>query len=538
MSQREYDAIVVGAGFSGLYLVYKLREQGFSVLGLEQGPDVGGTWFWNRYPGARCDVASMDYSYSFSEALQQEWNWSERYASQPEILRYLNHVADRFALRPHFRFGVRVGQAVYEHGAHRWAVRTEDGAEYRSQFCIMATGVLSSSRIPDLPGLADFSGPVLHTGRWPDEPVEISGKRVAVIGTGSSGIQVIPELAQQAQALTVFQRTPNFSLPAGNRPLENQQVQAIKSRYAEYRKELRNTRSGAWYEYATQPVSAVTPEACEAELERRWNLGGANFMHAYADFATDEAANAVAADFVRRKISQTVNDADVARRLCPTHYPIGTKRICLDTNYFQTFNRDHVELVDLQETPLERITARGVRTTRREYPVDLLVCATGFDAMTGALLAVDIRTDSGASLRRAWAEGPVSYLGLMVAGFPNLFTVTGPGSPSVISNMVASIEQHVEWIAECLVHLRENEKRSIEACPLAQAKWVAHVREVADGTLYPRAASWYMGANIPGKPRVFMPYLGGVAAYAKTCAEVVANGYRGFDLRSRAEAVA
>lgn len=538
MSEQSYDAVVVGAGFSGLYLAYKLRSEGFSVLGLEQADDVGGTWYWNRYPGARCDVASMDYSYSFSEALQQEWRWTERYASQPEILRYLQHVAERFDLKRHFRFGTRVSQAVYDKASALWNVHTDDGCSFDARFCVMATGVLSNSRIPDLPGLGDFSGPVLHTGQWPHQGVDFSGQSVAVIGTGSSAIQVIPKIAEQARSLTVFQRTPNFSLPAGNHPLSAEAVEKIKAHYQAYREEARHSRSGAHYEYATRSVFAVPPEVSEAEFERRWQVGGANFMHAYTDIATDEAANEIAARFVRRKIAQTVKDPETARKLSPSTYPIGTKRICLDTRYFETYNLDHVRLVDLNQEALDRITPSGVRTAKTEYAVDTLVCATGFDAMTGALLSMEIKTTEGASLRDAWKDGPRNYLGLMVAGFPNLFTVTGPGSPSVISNMAASIEQHVEWIVDCMAYLRDKNFRSIEASADAQDAWVDHVRQVADATLYPRAASWYMGANIPGKPRVFLPYIGGVGVYRKKCDEIAAAGYRGFVLRSQVEAAA
>lgn len=528
---RDFDVVVVGAGFSGLYLLHRLRRAGYSTIVLEAAGGVGGTWYWNRYPGARCDVPSVEYSYSFDEALQQDWNWTERYAGQPEILAYLEHVAERFDLERDIRFDTKVRSAIFDNAAERWTVEAEDGGRFRSRFVAMATGCLSTSSIPKLPGLADFEGPVLHTGRWPHQPQDFTGKRVAVIGTGSSAIQAIPVIARQAAHLTVFQRTPNFSIPAVNRPLEPEEIREIKATYPSRRAMLRQSRSGATYEYATQPAIGTADEVRQAEFERRWKIGGANFMHAYTDLVRTHEANAIAAQFVRDKIAATVRDPDTARKLTPTSYPIGTKRICLDTDYYSTYNRDNVSLVDLNAEPLQTITAQGVKTAREEYPADVLICATGFDAMTGTLLSMDIGTTAGASLRKAWEEGPRNYLGLMVAGLPNLFTVTGPGSPSVLSNMVTSIEQHVDWIVDCLEHLRKNDLATIEASTEAQDAWVDHVREVADTTLYPQAASWYMGANIPGKPRIFLPYIGGVGAYRNKCDEVVAAGYRGFVLK-------
>ena len=529
------DAIVVGAGFAGLYLLHRLRRAGFSTLVLEAAPGVGGTWYWNRYPGARCDIASIEYSYSFDRDLEQEWKWTERYASQPEILRYIEHVAERFDLKRDIRFNTRVKSATWDAAAGRWRVVAEDGFALDARFCIMATGCLSNSRIPELPGLDDFEGPVFHTGDWPHEPQDFTGKRVAVIGTGSSGIQVIPEIAKQAERLTVFQRTPHFSVPAGNHPLDEDYLEQVKATYPQRREYIRTSRNGATYEYATTPALSTPREVVQAEFERRWKIGGANFMHAYNDLGRVQEANDLAAQFVRDKIAATVKDPDTARKLTPTTYPIGTKRICLDTDYYETYNRDNVELVDLLEEPLQQITAHGVRTPRREIPIDVLVCATGFDAMTGALLAMDIRTSDGGSLRKAWSEGPRNYLGLMVAGFPNLFTVTGPGSPSVLSNMLVSIEQHVEWITDCIEHLRRQGMSTIEASEQAQGDWVDHVREIANTTLYPRAASWYMGANVPGKPRIFMPYIGGVGNYRKTCTEIAEAGYRGFVLKPARE---
>jgi cyclohexanone monooxygenase len=525
---RSLDVLVVGAGFAGLYLLHRLRRAGFSTLVIEAGSDVGGTWYWNRYPGARCDVESLEYSYSFSEELQQEWTWRERFAPQPEILAYLQHVADRFDLRRDIRFGTRVVSALFDEAKSSWTVRTDKGDELNARFCVMATGSITTPRLPDIPGIADFEGEIHHTARWPKAGVDVAGKNVAVIGTGSSGIQVIPVLAESAGHLTVFQRTPAYSIPARNHPLPAEHVASWKAQYAAKRVAARATRNGVLYEYATSAALETPPEVRAAELERRWAKGGANFLHAYNDFGRVEEANEIAASFVRERIAETVRDPKTARKLIPTDYPIGAKRICIDTDYFATYNRPNVTLVDLREDPIRAVTADAIVTERARHPVDILVLATGFDAMTGALLAIDIGTRRGATLKALWQDGPRTYLGLITAGLPNLFMVNGPGSPSVLSNMVVSIEHHVDWICDCIEMLRARGARTIEADPDAQEAWVAHVADVASGTLYPRANSWYVGANVPGKPRVFMPYVGGVDAYQRTCREVVEAGYRGF----------
>ena len=522
------DVVVVGAGFAGLYLLHRLRSAGFSVLVIEAGSDVGGTWYWNRYPGARCDVESLEYSYSFSDELQQEWNWSERFATQAEILAYLRHVADRFHLRSGIRFNTRVTAASFDNASALWTITTDGGESHAARYCVMATGSITTPRLPDVPGISSFAGGLHHTARWPKEGVDVSGKRVGVIGTGSSGIQAIPELARSAGHLTVFQRTPSYSVPARNHLLSPDHVAAWKAVYPARRAAARMTRNGVLYEYATEAALDTPAEIRQAELERRWTKGGANFMHAYTDFGRNEAANSIAADFVRGKIAGIVRDPDTAQKLSPTDYPIGAKRICVDTDYFETYNRSNVSLVDLREDPIVQVTADAIETRSGRHPIDVLILATGFDAMTGALLAVDIGVRGGRTLRELWAVGPRTYLGLMVAGLPNLFMVNGPGSPSVLSNMVVSIEHHVDWICSCLEMLRASGARTIEADAAAQEAWVAHVAEVASGTLYPRANSWYVGANIPGKPRVFMPYVGGVGAYQGICRDVVADGYRGF----------
>ena len=531
MPAASYDAVVVGAGFAGLYLLHKLRQQGLSVRVIEAGDDVGGTWYWNRYPGARCDVESMQYSYSWDEDLQQEWGWSERYAGQAEILRYLGHVADRFDLRRDIAFGTRVTAAAYDEAARRWTIRTDRAGTLTAAFCIMATGALSAARIPNLDGLADFTGKTYHTASWPKEEVDFTGQRVGVIGTGSSAIQLIPLVAEQAAHLTVFQRTPNFSLPARNEPLRADYEAYWKQNYQALRQKAREEmRSGTLYDYSTRSAGETPEHERLEEYEARWAKGGANFMHAFRDLLLDREANQTAAEFVHTKIRATVKDPATAEALCPMDHPIGTKRICLDTGYFETFNRDNVSLVNLRRSPIEAITPHGIRTSAAKHELDAIIFATGFDALTGSLLAVDIKGVGGRSLREKWAEGPRNYLGLMIHGFPNLFTVTGPGSPSVLSNVVHSIEQHVDWLADCIAYLRARGITRIEPEQAAEDRWVDHVREVASGTLYPSAASWYMGANIPGKPRVFLPYIGGTNVYRRICAEVAARNYEGFVL--------
>ncbi len=526
-----FDVVIVGAGFSGLYMLHRLRGLGFSVHVCEAGSDVGGTWFWNRYPGARCDVESMQYSYSFDEALQQDWRWSERFATQPEILSYINHVADRFDLRRDISLDTRIASATYDEDAAEWTLTTQAGARIAARFCIMATGCLSAARIPDFPGMADYRGSVFHTGHWPHEGVDFSGLSVGVIGTGSSAIQAIPPIAAQARYLTVFQRTPNFSVPARNWAMTEAYEQSWKRDYAALRRRAREeTRSGTIYEFSDKGALAVDAETRRREYERRWQQGGANFMHAYNDILVDKAANDTAAEFVRGKIRETVANPQTAEALLPHGHSLGAKRICVDTDYYETFNRDNVTLVDVRRVPIERLTQDGLRIGGRDYAFDAIVFATGFDAMTGALDAIAIQGRGGATLKEAWSTGPRSYLGLMSAGFPNLFTVTGPGSPSVLSNVIVSIEQHVDWIADCLAYLRQHGISTIEPEQTAQDDWVAHVNEVAHRTLYPQANSWYMGANVPGKARVFMPYIGGVNVYRRICDEVAAEGYRGFRL--------
>jgi cyclohexanone monooxygenase len=529
----DLDVAIVGAGFAGLYLLHKLRSLGFRARVYEAGSDIGGTWFWNRYPGARCDVESMQYSYSFDAALEQEWHWSERFATQPEILRYINHVADRFDLRRDVVLDTRIVAATFDPQAVRWALETAHGELIEATYCVMCTGCLSSSRLPAIDGLASFAGRILQTAQWPHEPVDLRDKRVGVIGTGSSGIQAIPLIARQAEHLTVFQRTPNFSVPARNWDMTEAYEQSWKSDYPALRKRARETTwSGTIYEFSDKGALQVDEAARSQEYERRWQKGGANFMHAFNDLLLDEQANRTAAAFVHGKIREIVADPDTAAALLPHDHPLGAKRICVDTDYYATYNRENVRLVDARKHPIERITPDGVIAGGETHPFDILVFATGFDALTGALTAIDIAGQGGRTLRQEWQDGPRSYLGLMVAGFPNLFTVTGPGSPSVLSNMIVSIEQHVDWIAACLAHLRSRGLDIIEAEPEAQRRWAEEVNAAAQRTLYPSASSWYMGANIPGKTRMFMPYVGGLGNYRRICAEIAEDGYRGFSCRT------
>jgi cyclohexanone monooxygenase len=494
----------------------------------EAGDGVGGTWYWNRYPGARVDIQSLEYSYQFDEDLQQQWEWSERYAPQSELLAYANHVADRFKLWPDIQLNTRVASTWFDEDAGLWRVATDQGDTVTADIIVMASGCLSSTNMPDIPGRDSFQGRLFHTGRWPKEQVDFTGRRVGIVGTGSSAIQAIPVIAGQAAHLTVFQRTANYSAPAHNGPIPDDVVKQVKSNYAQYRAANNATALGADWGYRTDAAMEHTEDERNAEYESRWRRGGLSFYGSYADLLTDPEANFTAAEFIRNKIRQIVKDPATAETLCPTA-ALGCKRICVDTGYYATYNRPNVSLVDLRATPVANITPTGLRTSESAHELDDLIFATGFDAMTGALTRMDIRGVGGQLMKDAWAAGPKNYLGLCVAGFPNLFIICGPGSPSVLSNMLPSIEQHVNWIGQTVDYLRRKGLRRIEARPEAQEQWVAHVNETAAPTILPTCNSWYLGANIPGKPRVFMPYLG-FAPYVAKCEEVVANGYEGFEL--------
>jgi cation diffusion facilitator CzcD-associated flavoprotein CzcO len=526
------DAIIVGAGFSGLYQLLCLRDQlGLSVRLLEAGEGVGGTWYWNRYPGARCDSESHSYCYTFSEELQREWEWSERYPEQPEIMRYLNHVADRFDLKRDIRFGTRVTAARYDEAANRWHVTTERGERLMARFLITAVGCLSIANVPKIPGLENFAGCWFHTEQWPHEGVDFRGQRVGLIGTGSTGIQAAPVIAETARYLTVFQRTANYSVPARNVPLTLDFRRYVKENFPEIRRVMRSTPNGHAFVIENRSVFDVTPEQRQALYRGSLGNGRIAIPRHLPRSAGGQSRNDTAADFIRNKIRKIVKDPATAEKLADIDHPYAAKRPPIDTNYFETFNRDNVSLVDVRAAPIQAITPSGIRTRDVEYPLDNIVFATGFDAMTGPLLQIDIRGRDSRSLAETWKAGPSNYLGLQVAGFPNLFTVTGPGSPSVLCNMPVAIEQHVEWITECIAHMREHGLERIEARTNAADGWVQEVNEVANATLLPQAHhSWYLGANVPGKPRVFMPYAGGMARYREICADVAAKGYAGFAL--------
>jgi cation diffusion facilitator CzcD-associated flavoprotein CzcO len=527
---RHFDALIIGAGFSGLYQLLCLRDRlGLSALVLEAASGVGGTWYWNRYPGARCDSESHAYCYSFSQELTQEWEWTERYPGPPEILRYLNHVADRFDLKRDIRFNTKVAAAHYDETANLWRVSTEAGERFTAQFLITAVGCLSSANVPKIPGLDTFEGRWYHTGQWPHEGVDFRGKRVGQIGTGSTGIQAAPVIAETAAHLTVFQRTANYSVPARNGPLTREFLTYVKEKAAEIRQMMHVSVNGHPWLISDRLALKTPPQERQRIYEAAWEAGGLRFRAAFYDLLSDKAANDTAADFIRAKIRQIVKDPSTAAKLSNFDHPYAAKRPPIDTDYFETFNRDNVELVDVRADPIERITPKGIRTRSKEYPLDIIVFATGFDGMTGSLLRIDIRGRAGVPLTKEWAAGPRNYLGLQVAGFPNMFTITGPGSPSVLCNMPVAIEQHVEWITDCIAHMRSQGVTRIEPTNDAVDSWVDEVNRAASATLLPQAKhSWYLGANIPGKPLVFMPYAGGMAHYREICADVAAKNYEGF----------
>jgi cyclohexanone monooxygenase len=534
-TRQHLDVLVVGAGFGGLYALHRLRAAGLRVQVLEAGSDVGGTWYWNRYPGARCDVPSVEYSYSFSQDLQQEWDWAEVMAAQPEILRYANQVADRFELRRDILFDTRVASAIFDEADTHWRVTTDGGDVFEARFCVMATGCLSTPNTPPIEGADCFGGAVYHTGSWPHEEVDFSELRVGIIGTGSSGVQAIPVLAKNAKHLTVFQRTPNYTMPAGNRPLTDADRARAKASYDEIRKSERESIAGFIFGFGGNPLPMPVEQILETTAEERRAAVAAEGFEAirrYFDIAIDPGANELACEMYRDQVRRLISDPETAEGLLPRNYPIGCKRPVIDTEYYDAFNRDNVRLVDLRKGGIERITASGVQTEQGYFEIDALIWATGFDAMTGTLLRIDVKGRDGVSLRQTWEAGPCAYLGLQVHGFPNLFMVTGPGSPSVLSNMIVSIEQHVDWIADCIEHLKRQRHSTIEATEQAEREWIAHVNDVASGTMLTAEScnSWYLGANIPGKPRIFMPYVGGVGEYRKKCDEVVARGYEGFTL--------
>ena len=531
---QTFDAIIVGAGFAGMYMLHCLRKLGLSSCVFETGSGVGGTWYWNRYPGARCDVESMQYSYSFSEKLDQDWSWSEKYSPQPEILAYANHVADRFDLWKDIRFDTTVTAATFDSKLKKWTVETNRGDLAHAQFCIMAVGCLSAANIPDFKDINKFEGPIYHTGQWPHDGAKIKGRHVGIIGTGSSAIQAIPIIAEQVESLTVFQRTPNYSIPAWNENLDRNYEKEVKANYPELRAKARARPAGFYFPFNTESALEAAPEERQQQYEKRWQKGGLPFLGAYGDLLFEQKANDTIAEFVRQKIRNIVKDPATSELLCPDNV-LGCKRLCVDTGYYEVFNQEHVNLIDISDNPIECFTKNGLRTGDREYSFDAIVCATGFAAMTGSFDKMSITGRDGITLSKKWEAGPRAYLGLASAGFPNLFMITGPGSPSVLASMIQAIEQHVDWIVDCIAHMRDINATTIEATIEHEDEWVEHVTNVSKVSLRSTCSSWYVGANIPGRPRVFMPYIGGFPIYVSKCNEVMDKGLEGFVLEGTSQ---
>ncbi|MCG7435825.1 NAD(P)/FAD-dependent oxidoreductase [Lysinibacillus fusiformis] len=528
---KEVDAVILGAGFAGLYMLHQLKSKGFSTIVYETGDGVGGVWYWNRYPGARCDIESIYYNYTFSKELYEEWTWTSRFPEQEEILRYLNYVADRLKLRSNIQFNTRVKAAHFDEEQHKWLVHLNDGHQVLAKYFITGIGCLSAANVPKFQGLDQFSGKWYHTGHWPHEKVDFTGKRVGIIGTGSSGIQAIPVIAKEAKHLTVFQRTPQYTIPARNHLYDEDFIRETKGNFENLKHAMRNSVSGTPFAYNYPSAIEDSDHHRQEVFEEAWAQGGFAFASTYKDLLTNEQSNEKAAAFIRSKIRETVQDPTVAEKLCPK-YMYGTKRQVLDSDYFETYNRDNVLLVDVKESPILEITETGVQTASDHFELDIIIFATGYDGMTGPLFKIDIRGRNGVTLRDKWENGASvqTYLGLATASFPNLFMITGPESPSVLVNMPIAIEQHVEWIAQCVDYLREHDIDVMETNAEAEQAWSKYCREIANETLYVKGDSWYTGANIAGKPRSFLIYLGGFDYYTKRCQEVAQNNYEGFQL--------
>lgn len=529
------DAVVIGAGFAGLRTLHTLRGLGLSATVLEAADDIGGVWYFNQYPGARCDVESFDYSYRFSPELEQEWRWSERYATQPEILRYINHVAERFDLRRDIQLNTRVTRAVYDPANCRWQVEADDGRSWNAERLILAVGQLSTPKETYYRGQENFAGQIIYSARWPKKRVEFAGKRVAIIGTGSSGVQMTPVIASEAEHLTVFQRTANYSIPAANAPVSDEEDRAVKATYRQRRDAARNSPSGLGFVPDARSAVDVPEQEREGAFEAAWSRLGFGFALTFKDILLNQASNDLASEFVRRKIAEQIQDPDLREKLSPKGFPFGTRRPSVDSGYFATFNRHNVSLVDISETPIERFTAKGIRTSTAELPFDIVIYATGFDAFTGPLLKFNIAGRNGVTLREKWSAGPCSYLGIAVNGFPNMFIIVGPGSPSLLSNVLLSSEEQIDWLADLFAYCRDHQIVEVEASRKAENEWVEHVNKRARETLYLQTPSYYLGAEMTGKPRVFMPYSGGVRGYRRILEKTAAKRYSGFELRRARE---
>ena len=528
--QPDVDAVVVGAGFTGLYMLLRLRQEGFTAREFDAAPGVGGTWYWNRYPGARCDIESMQYSFQFDEELQQEWRWTERYASQPEILSYIEHVADRYDLRRDITFSTRIEAATFDEASHTWLIETDGGEAIRARYFIMGVGCLSAPIRPTFDGEADYRGEVYQTSLWPKEPVDFTGKRVGIIGTGSSAIQSLSLIAEEAEHVYLYQRTPNFVVPAQNRPLSDEEVAEIKADYKGFRARAKEGLTAFLFPRHDQSVFDLDPEARRAKLDEYWDLGGLPFLGAFNDILFSEEANAEVARYWRSRIDEIVDDPDVAELLTPDEF-FGCKRLCAGTDYYETFNRDNVSLIDVSDKGIECLTESGLRAEGVDYDLDAIIYATGFDAMTGSVTRIRITGSDGLTIQKKWEDGPSNYLGLTIAGFPNMFNMVSAGSPSVLATMVTCAEQHGDWVANCLTYMRENDFTSIDANEDAEDDWVATVNAASEVSLRTRCDSWYVGSNVVGKARVFAPYIGGYPPYVDKCETVAANGYDGFDLK-------
>lgn len=530
-NMKTIDVAIVGAGFAGLYAIKRLSDAGFSIQAFEAGDGIGGTWYWNHYPGARVDLECWDYSYSFSPELQDEWDWKEKYPTAQELMSYLNYVADKFKLRDHIQFNTRVASAEFLEKENLWLIRTSDGKELKSRFLVPATGGLSVPKPPEIPGIETFKGEAYHTGRWPRVEPTFEGKRIGVIGTGSSGVQTIQALAGKCKHLTVFQRTAVFVVPAKNHPLTPEMRQRVRATYTERRNLSRLTRFGIPASMPTESALEATPEERHAKYQNAWiNSQLLGFRQCYGDILSNLDANNTVAEFIRGKIREIVKDPATAEKLMPRGFPFGTKRPCLGDTYYSVFNRNDVSLVDLKSTPIVKIVPEGVVSSEGLIELDMLIFATGYDALTGALTKIHVKGVGGKTLTEKWTSGAKAYLGLMSAGFPNLFTVTGPGSPGPLANMSMSIEQHIDWISNCIQYMHKNGFVRIDADKQYESNWMEHVQEVVGRTLYDKANSWYRGANVPGKPQIFLPYLGGFGNYTKKCEDVAKAGYEGFKL--------